>query len=287
VPPYALSSWCRGPVDSPADFGRRASDLGAPAIALETTVAPGWLAELMSGRDTRALPVSAIEAPCPRPRGTRAPRLAATEKDERREAMAQTAATIELAQVTHARVVVLRLGRLDIRDGWSDSVQAFARGSWKTATAQRQLAERRHLVARALDQTRFALEPLLERAADAGVTLALANRARWFEVPDEVEIGVLLEDFRGAPLAAWFDAAAAHARETMGHGRSADTLAALAPRCAGAWLSDAAGLLGGLPWGCGEVERAALLAALPESALPVVHVAPGATDDELRAAIAA
>jgi hypothetical protein len=285
VPPFGLSSWCRLPPDSPADFGRLASDLGAPSIALDATVTTAWLAELLSGRDTRALPIEAIESPCPRPRGDRPARLASPDKDERREAIAQTLATIEVAEKTQARAVVVRLGRLDVKDGWRETVRAFQRGTWKPATAREQLAERAKMSTRSLDFMRFGLEPVLERAGAAGVSIALVNRARWFELPDDAETAVLLEDFRGAPLTAWFDPAAAHAREVLGYSRAQDTLAALGPRCSGAWLSDAAGLLGGLPWGRADADHALL--GLPAPTLRIVHCAPGASQDELRSAIAA
>ena len=285
MPPFALSSWCRGPADSPADFGRRASELGAPALALDATVTAGWLGELLAGRDARSLPVLTIEAPCPRPRGDRPARLASPDKDERHEAVAQIAATIEVAEKTHAQAIVVRLGRLDGKDGWRETVRAFQRGAWSAETARRQLAERAKQHARVLDFARFGLEPVLERAGRTGVTVALVNRARWFELPDDVEAAVLLEEFRGAPLAAWFDPAAAHAREALGYGASRETLTVLGPRSAGAWLTDAAGLLGGLPWGHADVDRS--LPGLAASAVHIVHCAPGATDAELKQAIAA
>ncbi len=281
-----LSTWCRGPDDSPADFGRRASDLGAPAIALDATLSPAWLAQLMAGGDTRALPVVAIEAPCPRPRSQRAPRLAAADKEERLLAVNQTHEAIELAQVTGARVVIVRLGRLEVKDGWRETVRELAVGRWKRSEAEQQLELRAQLAERARDHARFGIERLMQRAGDAGVTIALVNRARWFEIPDDHDTAALLDDFRGGPLAAWHDPAAAHARETLGHGLAADTLAALAPRAAGAWLTDAAGLLGGLPWGHGEASGPGATKGLPDGALRVVHCAPGATDRELAGAIA-
>jgi hypothetical protein len=233
------------------------------------------MAELLAGRDA-ALPIVAVEAPCPRPRGERAPRLASSDKEERKAAIDATLAAIELAEKTGARTVVVRLGRTDIKDGWRETVRAFQRDTWTAKTADRQLVERRRLSARVLDQVRFALEPLLARS---GVTVALVNRARWFEVPDEIETATLLEEFRGAPLATWFDPAAAHARATLGYGRQLPLAS-----CVGAWRTDAAGLLGGLPYGRGEVGDG-WLASLPKEAVQVVHAAPGASDDELRAAI--
>src|SRR5687768_6918881 len=50
VPASGLSTWCRQASDSPAEFERRASDLGAAAIALDASVTPAWLGELLATR---------------------------------------------------------------------------------------------------------------------------------------------------------------------------------------------------------------------------------------------
>jgi len=79
----------------------------------------------------------------------------------------------------------------------------------------------------------------------------------------------------------------AHAREALGFAPASAWHAAFGARAAGAWLSDACGLLGGLPWGRAEVDAAAALAALGAEALRAVHCAPGAAPAELAAALAA
>jgi hypothetical protein len=284
--PIALSTWCVRDDESPAGFVARAQDLGAASIALDARRDPDWLAELLAD-DVGGLPVVAIEAPCPRPRRARLPRLASEDRDERRAAQGLVADAIALAGRVGARLVITAIGRLDVRVDRARLERRFGEGRRAAADAGEELATRVRLQARGLDLARQGLDPLLGRAADAGVTLAVPNRPTWWELPDDADLGILLEDFRGAPLAPWHDPAAAHAREALGWGRHADALAAWRERFAGAWLSDASGLLLGLPWGRGEVDRAAVHAALPAAALRIVHAAPGALDTELAAALAA
>jgi hypothetical protein len=181
--------------------------------------------------------------------------------------------------------VVLRLGSLQLGDTWTKVVKQFGRRELDASRVEELLADRMRASGHALDLARFGLDPLLDHAASSGLTLALANRARWFEVPDDAELGVLLEDFRGAPLGAWFDAAAGHAREALGFGRVADWLGAHGKRTAGAFLGDACGLRGGLPWGRGEMDTAAVEGALSEDAPRLVHCTADATDQELAAAL--
>lgn len=278
-----LSTWCRDPAASPATFCDRAEALGADGLALDARLPGDWLSAFVEILPRRGSPlvVRAIEAPCPRPRAPRPPRLACADRDERRAAIEATRETLRLASHLESRVVVLRLGGFDFDLGWKALVRAFSRREIDEDRLEAVLSRRLKLAATALDWARFGLEPLLDQAEASGIVLALSNRARPFEIPDGPEIGVLLEEFRGAPLAPWFDAAAAHAREAIGLAPPGEWLAGYGRRACGAWLSDAAGLLGGLPWGRGEVDRTAVLTALAAGALTVVHCGPGATDEEL------
>jgi sugar phosphate isomerase/epimerase len=284
---FGLSTWCRDASLGPEEMCARAATMGASGLGLDGSCEPDWAealcAELARRRET--LPALCVEAPFPRVRAGRPPFLASTDREERSAALHATRSTIDTAAKLGARVVIVRLGRLDVRHDWQGTVRAFSRGSLSRDRVARIREDRMHLLPRALDAARFGLDAALDAAASAGVTLAIANGARWFEVPDAIELGVLAEDFRGAPIAAWHDAAAAHAAQAVGFGAHVDLLEATKARIAGAWLTDAAGLRGGLPWGRGEVDRAAVLAALGETALHVVHAAPGATEEELQAAI--
>jgi sugar phosphate isomerase/epimerase len=284
VVPSGLSTWCRGESETPADFVARARAIGAGAIAIDRRVDARWLEELQLGRG--GLAVCAVEAPCPAVRGARAARLASSDRDERRTAQRQTEDAILLAARTGAGVVVVTLGALGARVDWDALARKFAHGAWDPDDDEDAVAEARvTLEPRALDLARQGIDPLLAKADQAGVTIAMASRARWWDVPDDAAVGVLLADFHGAPLAPWLDAGAAAVRETLGWGRMAESLAAWGQRAAGAWLSDASGLVVGLPWGRGEVDTKAVTDGLGERAIGVVHCAPGATDEELAAAL--
>jgi hypothetical protein len=273
---------------APGQFHERARTLGAEGVALDASLPESWVAAWAA--ETRvasgSLPVVALEAPCPRPASARAPRLGTADRDERAAALEATRKTLRLAHELGAPAVILRLGALEIGSAWAKVVRDFARVQLERAHVERLVQDRMKASARALDLARYGLEPLFDTAAQAGVTLALANRARWFEIPDAAELGVLLEDFRGAPLATWYDAAAGHARGVLGFDRATEWLALHGKHAAGAFLGDACGLRGGLPWGRGEVDTGNVESSIPEDVSHVVHVTSDATDEELAASLA-
>ena len=249
--------------------------LGDPPIVLDATLTPDFLAELTRCASADGVEIAAVEAPCPRGRG-RTPRLATADRDERRAAVMAATATLELAAEVGADKVILKLGALDAPGEWAELVRAHARGQSIADAVEHAQRRRATRSPQAFDWARFALDPLIKLAAGRGLILALVNRARWPEIPDSAELELLLSELRGAPLAPWFDAAAAHAREVLGFGAATEWLATFGKSASGAWLTDACGLLGGLPWGQGETATSSTVTALGSGVLPVVHCASGA-----------
>lgn len=276
-----VSTWCRAADESPAAFTRRLADLGAAGLLLDTRLPGPWVEALHAARRGLDLPIWAVEAPCPRPRTSRDPQLGSRDKEERRAAQGQVEDAIRLAGEVGASTVIVRLGQLPGVDDteWQELVHALRLGRDKGQA--RRLQRRLALAPQVLDQARFALEPLLARAEAAGVTLALVSRARWYELPDAAEVAVLCEDFRGAPLAACYDAGAAHVLAAQGGPEEGAFLTALGTRVVATLRTDAAGLRGGLPWRLGEAAH-----TLPNPATPFVHCAPGARPHELARALA-
>lgn len=269
---------------TPHDFAARAERLGFRAASLDATLDEATVAVLSASLLGAGIEAVAIEAPCPRlPNlgGERPPYLASADREERLAAVKDFEATVATATRLGAKLIVVRLGVLDVQHHYAETLRAYARRTLDDEARERLVATRRQLSGRALDLARFGLEPVLERAAAAGVTVGLVNRPRWFEIASAAEVATLMDELRGAPLAPFYDAAAAHVRAALGLGPGRPALEL--ERAAGAFFTDAAGLRGGLPWGTGEVDRAEILAKLPAEAPRVLRSAI-ATDEEILAA---
>jgi sugar phosphate isomerase/epimerase len=266
----------------PAEVVARAGRLGIAAVALDAWLDAGALETLLPAVLSAGLSVACVEAPCPRPVGGRPPYLASSDPEERLAATRAFEATLETASRVGATRIAVQLGVLDVKHAWPTTVRAYAQRTLDDDDLEKLVVLRRALSPHALDLARFALDAILDRAADAGVTVGLVNRARWFEIASAAEVDILLADFRGGPLATFYDAAAAHVRAALGLGTGRPALELEA--ASAAFLSDAAGLRGGLPWGTGEVDRAHVLAKLPEGAPRILRSAI-ATDEEIRNAL--
>jgi len=284
----ALSTWCRDPASSPAAFCDLAEALGASSLALDATLGADYVDEIGLEIATRGLRVAALEHPCPRVRARRAPRLATGDREERRAAASLLGATARTAVATGARSWLRVWGLSTSATGWDRTVAAFARRSSTSTTSSSSRpsarASRRWPSTGRGSGSRRPSPPV-----PSGITLSLVNRARWFEIPDEDELGPLLAEFAGAPLAGWLDPAAG-VHQAGRRPRAAARVLARELRQArrrAAWLTDACGLLGGLPWGRGEVNTGAVARDLEADTLRVVHCSPGATTEELASAVRA
>ena len=266
--------------------------LEAPAVAVHAGLPRGLLAVLVEalGRERTRLPVLAVSNYAPAPEMARnasavdALSLCSPDRDERAHAIAAAAETLRVAADLGAPVVVLALGEATATD-WPALARRLLRGD---PLPERLLSERRQASERVLDGARFALDRLLEQAADLGVTLALPNRARFYQAPSTLELAALRADFAGAPLRPWLDAGAGHTAWAAGGFEPGEWLDLHGPAAAGVSVADACGPLRGLPPGLGELGYRALAKRLAQDRelIAVMNTNDGFTDDELRAGMA-
>jgi sugar phosphate isomerase/epimerase len=195
-------------------------------------------------------------------------------------------ATLETAARIGARAVVLHLGRVAVEEGVlapyrgriAEESPAFDRIRESVGPL---LAARERLRPPHFDAVLRSVERLNREALRRGLLLGLENRFHPHEMPNHEELGLLLQEFAGGAVRAWFDTGHAAFQERLGLLPRLAWLEAYGVACAGAHLHDIRGTNDHLPPGTGEEDFGAILRLLPAGALRVVEVRAGTSREEL------
>ena len=177
-----------------------------------------------------AITVSSVHAFCPTPPHVAGghPELylaAALDDDERVMAVLLARKTLELAQKSGAKAVVLHAGRM--RPKWwhrapaSNTLIDLAEEHGVAAPLFQKLTNRAAVVRRRqvdkhLTALRRSLDSLLPHFTQAGITLCLENLPSWETLPDESEIATLVSDYGTSALAHWHDIGHGQVRQHLG-----------------------------------------------------------------------
>ncbi|HZS41306.1 MAG TPA: hypothetical protein VFF06_30965 [Polyangia bacterium] len=213
-----------------------------------------------------ALPVIALESPCPRSVESNA-MLASIDREESEVAARAAEATLERAGELRARFVIVRLGAVrSVERDWTFAREKFLRGQLDEELARRLFEAREDSADRTLDAARRALDRLARAAERAGVVLCVKNGRRYIDLPLTRELDVLLADCAGAPVAPLCDVPAAHLQDVMGFQPLALTLAAFGERAPLVYAGDACGPLGALAPGRGEIDLPSAMAKIAKDA---------------------
>lgn len=270
----ALSTnWCNRRLNSGEEIVDEALSLGVDALELGFRTTHEQIQGFKARLDE--MPVSSIHAFCPVP--VSAPQghpelfsLASFDAGASALARAHVANCVRFASEMGADAVVLHAGRVAFsglfRINDSEVLRAMlAKCKYDTAApAYRRLLSR----AKALRESRGAkllelfkkelslLMPVLE---EKGVTLALENLPYYEGFPNEDEMCRLLDEFKGAPLKAWFDTGHDRVRKMHGWVAQKTALDEREDAFAGMHLNDVKDYFDDhLPPGEGNVDFAAL-----------------------------
>ncbi|MBO4286899.1 MAG: sugar phosphate isomerase/epimerase [Kiritimatiellae bacterium] len=236
-----------GLVDDALELGFDALELGYDTTEQQ---ADGVRRRIEEGK----IEVGSVHAFCPVP--FNAPHgypelhlLASEDEDERAMAALLLKKTLSFAQRMDAKAVVLHAGRVYLRSFWGDLgsnilVDRFdVEGKLEAKRYQRYLkAALRRRARRAkkiMSHFCAALEPILPLFEKAGVQLCLENLPSIEAYPDEEEIAVLMERFKGSPLRYWHDIGHGQIRANMGwSGDHLETVRKLLPIIGGIHIHD-------------------------------------------------
>lgn len=271
-------------------------DIGIGTVELGYMITEGLLAEIRPRIKGGEIEVLSIHNYFPAPEGFLPERwggdafsLSSLDEEERRKGVFYTNRTIEQADDLGARVVILHLGRVEIGLPPEGLTQLFREGFWEREGKELLVSyqkERRRLRDRHLDRLFFCLERIVKRAEQLGVRLGIENRYYLHEIPDSEEIGIILHEFRGAPIGYWHDTGHAAAMESLGIIRQEELLKQYASFLVGVHLHDCKGIEDHKSPGLGDVPFATISSYIPEDAIKILEVHPSATRQEVMDGIA-
>lgn len=269
----ALSTmWMQHRFQRVTDFAAAARDLGFAGIEVSHIVTPAMLGDTaVATLDIRSVhfPAPAMPSPFGLPAEAL---LSSTGDEERRWAVAQGYASIDLAAAAGAPAVCLHLGETPAnrRLEWA-LAQRFLGGQRGTAVYAAALAEvqadRARVAGPALDAARRSLAELAAYARPRGVVLGIESRVQGWQIPTFEESGLLLAESDPAVVGFWYDCGHVQVLHNLGFHRHEDWLAAYGERIVGVHLHDVAGLRDHLLPGLGEIDFGRILAAIPAGAV--------------------
>lgn len=162
---------------------------------------------------------------------------------ERERALELTKRSLETAARCRAEVLVVHLGRVPLRGGSARLERMALEGelfSRRYCAEKLRLVERRErLGARIFDQVRDTLGEIAGRAAELGVKIGVESRSHYEQVPDEVEMVRLMEEFRDNPwVGYWHDFGHVQRKANLGLLDHAGWVRRMAPHWLGSHVHD-------------------------------------------------
>jgi len=208
--------------------------------------------------------------------------LASLDLEEQREGVKWSLKTIETACELEAQSVILHLGFIS---DLGEDPQKFFEENFREKLLLDFLKWREEKVKKHLDALFRALEVLLKRAELLEVKIGIENRYYPHEIPLGEEIGLILKEFKGAPVFYWHDTGHAHALEKLGLLDHKELLRVYSLKMLGVHLHDANGLKDHLPPGKGEIKFEEVKEFLSQETIRVLEIHPPCEVGEFKEAL--
>ncbi|NQT73819.1 MAG: sugar phosphate isomerase/epimerase [Chloroflexi bacterium] len=261
------------------EFVRDVFDYGFTHVELNASLTAKTLKALLT---IEALKISSIHSPCPNgpsSEGTKASSLSLSSlnEDERKEAVAFTKNTIELASELAVRVVVLHSGwaelnpdlEMNLRNMYEQGIQ----NSSDFENAKCTLVNARgFMVCPHIDAAKESLLELAGHARSNGVQLALENRVHYYEIPNIDEMLDILSEFQPEVVGYWHDVGHAEIQARTGFTPHDEWLMALKDRMIGVHLHDVQGIRDHQAPGLGDLDWNLIAENLPKGVIKVCEI---------------
>jgi sugar phosphate isomerase/epimerase len=226
---------------------REIRDLGFEYAELSHGTRISLLPGIMDAVDAGEIKISSVHNFCPLPMGVNysAPNLYKFSADRERErelALRYTLKTIEFAARMKARVVVLHLGSIDMRDYTDKLIEMVGRKEQETPKYQRlcdEVIEKRERVKGPFIERMYeVLRKIIPEAEARGLRLGCENREALEELPLEEDFQFMFRELKSPALVYWHDCGHAQIKENLGFIHHAMHLESLAERLFGFHIHD-------------------------------------------------
>ena len=212
---------------------------------IRLSLLPGIIEAVEGGE----IKISSLHNFCPLPMGINhaAPNLylfSSLDSRERENAYKHTVKTIETAARFKAGVVVLHLGRIDMKE-YTDKLLEMVQHGQKTSSKYSALCatvmeKRERKKERFVEFAGEMLDRLAKPAEERGIMLAIENRQSLEELPLDSDIEVLLREFDRPGIGYWHDCGHGQIKENLGFIDHRLHLECMAPRLLGFHVHDVA-----------------------------------------------
>jgi sugar phosphate isomerase/epimerase len=224
-------------------------DLGFEYAELSHGIRMSLLPGILETIDAGEMKISTVHNFCPLPMGVNhaAPNLyqfSSENPRERDSAFRHTLKTIETAARVGAKLIVLHMGSIDMKDYTDKLIEMIAKGQKETPKFEKLCGEvfekreqkKEEFVKNSYDM----LERLIEKAAEHNLILGVENREALEEIPLENDLDAFFQRFTSPTVAYWHDTGHAQIKENLGFIHHQLHLESFAPRLAGFHIHDVA-----------------------------------------------
>jgi sugar phosphate isomerase/epimerase len=275
---------------------REIRDLGFEYAELSHGIRISLLPGVIEAVDAGEIKISTLHNFCPLPIGVNhaAPNLfkfTSTDARERENAYRHSLKTIETAARLKARLVVLHMGCIDMKDYTERLIQMVEQGEKENSKYQKLCQEveekREQKKEKQVQLANAMLSRLLEQAAPRGIQLGIENREALEEIPLESDFQFFFKEINHPNVRYWHDTGHAQIKENLGFIHHAMHLEAMAEHLAGFHIHDVQfPARDHCPPGSGMIDFAALKPFVRADHIKVFELNPGVPVEELQAGVA-
>jgi sugar phosphate isomerase/epimerase len=271
-------------------------DMGFEYAELSHGIRISLLPGVFEAVDAKVVKISTLHNFCPLPMGIThaAPNIFKFTSDDRRErenAWRHTLKTIETAERVGARLVVLHMGAIEMRDYTDKLVDMVGEGLKESPKYEKLCLEvmekRESKKERYVALANEMLKRAEEEARRRGIMLGIENREALEEIPLETDFNFFFREFPGGTVRYWHDTGHAQIKQNLGFIDHFIHLENMAEHLAGFHIHDVQ--FPGrdhCPPGTGDIDFAALKPLVKPEHIKVFEMSPGLAPDEVRQGVA-